>query len=286
LFWSNGRFGHDRFYNADVVDSLVQDWGAGIVRAAMAVDNLKPDDPTPTEELGGYLTHPFDNEFNVKKVVNAAIENGIYVIIDWHAHLAEQNAAAAVEFYARMASIYGEYNNVIYEIYNEPVGTPWPQIKAYAQPVVDAIRAQDPDNLIIVGTESYSQRVDLVATQGGGPIADDANNIAYTLHFYAGTHGNELRANATAAMNAGLALFATEWGTVNADGAGQVSAQGTQDWMNFLRTNNISHCNWAISDQREGGASALVPGVSATGGWSDTELTQTGLTVRNIIRTW
>jgi hypothetical protein len=286
LFWSNGRFGYDRFYNADVVNSLVQDWGAGIVRAAMAVDDLKPDNPTPTEELGGYLTHAFDNELNVKKVVNAAIANGIYVIIDWHSHLAEQNAGAAVEFYGRMASIYGGYNNVIYEIYNEPVNTPWPQIKAYAEPVVAAIRAQDPDNLIIVGTQSYSQRPDLVATEGGGPIDDAANNIAYTLHFYAGTHGNDLRANATAAMAAGLAVIATEWGTVNADGGGQVSAQGTQEWMDFLRTNNISHCNWAISDQPQGGASALVPGVSATGGWTDAELTQTGQTVKAIIQGW
>lgn len=277
FFWSNGRFGQDLFYTAETVRWLAQDWGVRIVRAALAVDNGN----TPVDEVGGYLTLPLDNERNLRVVVNAAIENGIYVIIDYHAHTAEQNTDAAVEFFSEMASIYGGYNNVIYEIYNEPLNAGWPQIKAYAARVIPAIRQRDPDNLIVVGTPFYSQQVDVASAD---PIDD--NNVAYTLHFYAASHGEELRNRATAAMNNGIALMVTEWGSTNADGFGQPNQGATQQWMNFLRDNNISHCNWAVADQGEGSASALVRGASPLGGWSDADLTASGRLVKGIIQSW
>lgn len=283
LFWSNGRYGMDRFYNADVVDWLVQDWGAGLVRAAMAVDDDRPGGTTPVDQLGGYLTRKFDSTLNVKRVVNAAIENGIYVIIDWHAHLAEQNTEAAVEFFGEMASIYGGYNNVIYEIYNEPVNTSWPQIKQYAASVMAAIRAQDPDNLIIVGTPQYSSDV---AAAAADPIQGD-RNVAYTLHFYAGEGAHDgYRGRATEAMAAGIALMVTEWGTTPASGLGQPNAGSTQQWADFLKANNISHANWAVADQGEATASQLVTGASASGGWGDADLTTSGRLVKGIIQNW
>lgn len=278
FFWSNGMFGQDLFYTAENVRWLAQDWGARLVRAAMAVDNGTS---TPLDQVGGYLTRPLDNKRNLQVVVNAAIESGIYVIIDYHAHAAEQNTQAAVEFFSEMATLYGGFNNVIYEIYNEPVNTGWPQIKAYAEQVIPAIRQRDPDNLIVVGTPFYSQQVD-VASQD--PINDP--NVAYTLHFYAATHGDDLRNRATTAMNNGIALMVTEWGSTNADGFGQPNQGATQQWMTFLRDNNISHANWAIADQGEGSASALVRGASTLGGWTDAQLTASGRLIKGIVQTW
>jgi hypothetical protein len=276
FFWSTGRYGQDLFYTAEAVQWLAQDWGSQIVRAALAVD-----DSSPLDQVGGYLTHPFDNQFNVQKVVNAAIENGIYVIIDYHSHAAEQNTQAAIEFFSEMASIYGDYENVIYEIYNEPVNTGWQQIKQYAQQVIPAIRAQDPDNLIVVGTPFYSQQV-------GAAAADriNDNNVAYTLHFYAGSHGDALRNEAQQAMGNGIALMVTEWGSTNADGFGQPNQGATQQWMDFMRQNNISHCNWAVADQGEGSASGLVRGASPFGNWGDGDLTASGRLARELIRSW
>ncbi|MEY2931201.1 MAG: putative endoglucanase [Pseudomonadota bacterium] len=277
FFWSNGMFGQDLFYTAETVRWLAQDWGTQIVRAALAVDNGN----TPVAEVGGYLTRPLDNKHNLQVVVNAAIENGLYVIIDYHAHTAEQNTASAVAFFSEMATLYGAYENVIYEIYNEPLNAGWPQIKAYAEQVIPAIRQRDPDNLIVVGTPFYSQQVDVAAAD---PIND--RNVAYTLHFYAASHGDELRNRATTAMNNGIALMVTEWGTTNADGFGQPNQAATTQWMNFLRANNISHANWAVADQGEGSASALVRGASTLGNWSDAQLTASGRLAKGIIQSW
>jgi hypothetical protein len=55
-----------------------------------------------------------------------------------------------------MARTCGHHHNIIYEIYNEKLAVSW-IIKPYAEAVAGAIRAIDPDNLIIVGTPNWSQ---------------------------------------------------------------------------------------------------------------------------------
>jgi len=271
LFWSNTGFGAERFYNGNVVDWLQEDFEATIVRAAMGVD-----------EFGGYLSDRQGNLQRVEAVVDAAIANGMYVIIDWHSHHAENYRAQSIDFFQQMARKYGNHPNVIYEIYNEPLGVSWSQtIKPYSEAVIAAIRAIDPDNLIIVGTPFFSQEVDVASRN---PITG-YDNIAYTLHFYAGTHGASLRQRAEIALSNGIALMVTEWGTVNANGDGGVARSSTDEWINFLRENDISHLNWSVHDKNEG-ASVLRPGASAQGRWSQNDLTASGQFVREIIRDW
>lgn len=271
LFWSNTGWGGEKYYNARTVAWLKNDWNANLVRAAMGVD-----------ESGGYLSDAAGNKARVIAVADAAIANDMYVIIDWHSHRAEQNQPQAVAFFQDMARRYGNTNNVIYEIYNEPLQVSWSgTIKPYAQAVISAIRAIDPDNLIIVGTPTWSQDVDVASRD---PIRGYAN-IAYTLHFYAGTHGQFLRDKAQVALNNGVALFVTEWGAVNADGNGGVATAETNAWVNFMKTKKLSNANWALNDKAEG-ASALKPGASVDGGWTASQLTASGTLARNTIRGW
>lgn len=270
LFWSNTGWGGEKFYNANVVRWLKTDWNASIVRAAMGID-----------APGGYLMDPAANVARVKAVVDAAIANDLYVIIDWHSHRAEAQRTEAISFFEDMARTYGTRNHLIYEIYNEPLQISWSgQIKPYAEAVIAAIRAIDPDNLIVVGTPSWSQDVEVAAAD---PIA--GANLAYALHFYAGTHGQFLRDKAQAALNRGVALFVTEWGAVNANGDGAVATKETKAWMDFLKTRGISHANWATNDKAEG-ASVLLPGASHAGGWPAHQLTASGALAKQIISGW
>lgn len=271
LFWSNNNWGGEAFYNSSTVNWLTNDWDISIIRAAMGV-----------EDNGGYISDSTSNKTRVKTVVDAAINEGIYVIIDWHSHHAENYQTEAVAFFEEMATLYGQYDNVIYEIYNEPLQVSWDNvIKPYANAVVAAIRAIDSSNLIIVGTPTWSQDVDAASLN---PITG-YSNIAYTLHFYAGTHGQWIRSKATTALNNGIALMVTEWGTVNANGNGAVDSVSTADWMTFLCNNNLSHCNWALNDKVEG-ASALISGASNLGNWSANDLTASGTLVKSIIKDW
>ena len=242
LFWSNTRWGGEQYYSREVIEELVKKWRVSIVRCAMGV-----------EDRGGYVFDANANENRVRKVVEAAIAFDIYVIIDFHSHHAELYIEEAKEFFKAMAEDYGSYPNVIFEIYNEPISTDWPAIKTYAEEVVPIIR-EFSENLILLGTPTYSQDLDVVAES---PVSFD-DNIAYVLHFYAGTHSDELRAKAQVAIDADLCVFVSEWGSVDADGDGRVASQSVSRWISFLDDNNISHLNWALNVKDEG-ASVLLP---------------------------
>lgn len=273
-FWSNTGWGAERFYNSGAVNYFRNTWKAGIIRAAMGV-----------EASGGYLSDPTGNKNRVKAVVDAAIAAGMYVIIDWHSHDAELYTSSAISFFQEMAQTYGNTPNVIYEIYNEPEAasaTPWSTIKSYALQVIPAIRNIDPDNIIVVGTPNWSQFVSHAAND---PITG-YSNIAYTLHFYAATHKQWLRDEATYALNNGIALMVTEYGTCEATGDGVVDQTSTNEWVAFMKQNYLSNCNWSIHDKAEA-ASILKPGVvSSTGNWTDADLTTSGLLVKGIVLNW
>ncbi|MEW7292451.1 cellulase family glycosylhydrolase [Aquimarina sp. 2304DJ70-9] len=267
LFWSNWDVG-GKFYNSNTVSHLAKEWKSDIVRAAMGV-----------EEEGGYITNSAREKNKVKAVVEAAIAEGIYVIIDWHTHKAEEYQEEAIDFFTEMAQLYGNNDHVIYEVYNEPVFQSWSTVKSYANAVVNAIRAVDPDNLIIIGTPQWSQKV---VDASNDPLTQ--NNIAYTLHFYAGDHKQFLRDEATKAMNNGIALFVTEWGAVNANGDGGADKPETEKWMQFLKDNHISHANWSVSDKVEG--ASVVAGNAGVSGLLANNLTETGFYLKNIIENW
>ncbi len=229
FFWSNWSA---KYYKAEYVRRMADEFGCEIVRASYGINGSVPYDVSDVDRI--------------KVIVEAAIDEGLYVIIDWHAHDAHLNCAEAVSFFSMMASEYGQYDNVIFEVYNEPTQVKWSDVKAYAEEVISAIRKHS-DNLIIVGSPTWSQDVDKAAAD---PIDDP--NTAYTLHFYAGTHKKWLRDRAERAMADGIALFVTEWGSVNADGNGKADKTSTLEWVNWCNKNGISMCNWAINDKAEG----------------------------------
>lgn len=266
--WSQWEGSH--YFNADAVRWLRDDWHASIVRAPLGIAK------------DGYLAHPAANRERVTAVVDAAIAADIYVIIDWHDHHAHQHAELAIEFFAAMARRYHGNPHVIYEIYNEPLrDASWSKdVKPYAERIIAAIRAHDPAGLIVVGTPNWSQDVDVAATD---PLTD--TNVAYTLHFYAATHKQWLRDKALVALQRGLALFVTEWGTCAANGDGKIDHAEIDAWLTFMREHGLSHCNWNISHKNET-SSILRPGAAFTGQWQDSDLTPSGQLVRDIVRSW
>ncbi|ULC58140.1 glycoside hydrolase family 5 protein [Flaviramulus sp. BrNp1-15] len=264
FFWSQWI---GKYYTKETVKWLKEDWNCNIVRAAMAIDH------------DGYLVNPEVEKAKVKTVIDAAIEEGIYVLIDWHDHEAENHLEEAKTFFSEIAKTYGDIPNIIYETYNEPLNVSWKTVlKPYHEAVIEEIRKYDPDNIIVCGTRNWSQNVDDVI---GNKIDD--NNVAYTLHYYAATHKQELRNTALNALNNDIPLFVTEFGTTQASGDVEINEAESKLWWAFLDEHKISWCNWSIADKEEL-AAALKPGASATGGWPESEITTSGKIVRNELK--
>lgn len=226
------------------MQALRDEWDSNVFRIAMYV------------EEGGYLNNPTGTTSKVEELIDAAIDLDMYVIIDWHI-LSDGNPqihkADAKAFFDVISNKYKEYPNVIYEICNEPNYSSWEnEIKPYAEEVIEVIRNNTEKSIIIVGTNSWSQDVEDPAND---PIED--SRVIYSLHFYSGTHTEDLRNRATSVLDK-IPLFVTEFGVSDASGNGGVYLDEAEKWMTWMNENNISWVNWSLSNKDETSA-LLIP---------------------------
>ena len=230
--------------------------------AAAKVDIVRVAMYTDPYESGYFLKDGTVNQKIVEiveNIVKSTADAGLYCIIDWHT-LRDGNPMThvqqAADFFDAMSKKYGSDPHVLYELANEPNGpdVTWDGVcRPYAVQVLAAVRKNAPDAVVLVGTPTWDQDVDLAAKN---PLPADGN-LLYVFHFYAGTHGPELRAKITAAAQS-IPLFCTEWGTTASTGSGSTFPQETQVWHDFLDQYGFSSCNWSLSTVRES-ASALEP---------------------------
>lgn len=265
---THGLSWYPQYVNQKAFSYMKKNWHINAVRLAMY-----------TGEYNGYCTGDKANrralEKKIDQGVRYAAKSGLYVIIDWHI-LSDGNPKTyekeSLAFFKKMASKYKNRTNVIYEICNEPNGgVSWEDIKSYAEKVIKVIRARDKNAVILVGTPNWSQDVELAAEN---PIRG-YKNLMYTLHFYAGTHGEYLRNKAQTALDRGLPLFVSEFGISDASGNGALNKAEGGLWMKFLNKNKISYIAWNLSNKAESSA-LLKTSCSKNSGWKSKDLTPWG----------
>lgn len=270
---THGLAWYPEYVNIESFRTLRDDWNANVIRLAVY-----------TEEYGGYCSGGNREELKalVDKGVNYATQLGMYVIIDWHIlndNNPQTHKQEAIEFFREMSAKYAGYDNVIYEICNEPHYVSWDNdIKPYAAEVISAIRANDSNALILVGTNTWSQDVTDVV---GSRLDDD--NVMYVLHFYAATHKDDLRDKLIRAREAGIPVFISECSICDASGSGAVDYSSANEWLRLCNENNISFIAWSLSNKNET-ASLIRSDCSKLSGWSEEDLTDTGKWFRDAIR--
>lgn len=253
-----------QYVNKESFQTLRDDFQVNTIRLAMY-----------TAEDGGYCVS--DNKEKLEELIDQGVqytkELGMYVIIDWHI-LSDNNPLKyqkeAKDFFKRISEKYKNEEHVIYEICNEPNGnTTWDDIKTYANEVIPIIR-ENTDNIIIVGTPTWSQDIDKAAQS---PLKQD--NIVYALHYYASTHQNDLRQRLINCVDK-IPVFVSEFGICDASGNGNIDEQSANEWIRLLDQNKIGRVLWNLSNKNE--ASAMIQSTcQKTSSWKQEDLTQSGL---------
>ena len=258
-----------RFYNKKIMKTLKRDWYCTVVRAAMGV---QPDE----DPKAGYIQNPTWSMSCLTPIIETAIKQNVYVIIDWHSH--HMYTDEAKQFFGEMARKYGHYPHIIYEIYNEPIEDTWADVKKYAAEVIGEIRRYDPDNIVLVGCPHWDQDIHLVANS---PLTD-VKNVMYTVHFYAATHGDELRQRTEDAIKSGVPVFISECGAMEATGDGEMDMESEEQWIGMCERLGLSWLCWSISDKDET-CSMLLPQAKSTGPWSDNVIKPYGKLVKSML---
>lgn len=253
--------------NEQMFKEMSHDDGMNVIRLAMYTYGVG---------ITGYCTNG-DKERHKKDIFDAveqAKKNDMYAIIDWHI-LGDGDPNIYIDesklFFDEMSQKYKDYNNVLYEICNEPNGVEWPAVKSYAEQIIPIIRKNDPDSVIIVGNPDWSKDLESVAED---PL--DFENIMYTFHFYASTHKEEFRDVVKTVSQAGLPVFVTEYSVTAASGGLPRDIESADEWINLLEEENISYCLWALAKVPEA-CSIIKNNVTKLNGFERDDYTPTGV---------
>lgn len=263
------------YTNPDAIDAMVDNWGINVLRIAMYVQEK------------GYATNAVktEDEWNtyIDSVTNLCAKKGIYCIIDWHIltpgdPMDKANYDKAMEFWNYMSKKHAKDAHVLYEICNEPNGgdVSWPRVREYGRKIIDEIRKNDKSSVVLVGTPVWSQDVDVASL---AQIEDQ--DVMYSLHFYAGSHGKPFRQRGERALAANAPIFITEFGTSDASGDNGFFRDATLTWLKWAKKNNLSWCNWSFADKGES-ASLLHEGDAQKGNWNNA--TEAGKLIRCVLR--
>lgn len=255
------------YVNKNSFKYMKKKWKINTVRLAMY-----------TSDYNGYCTGDAANKSRLLKLIDDGVkyatDTGLYVIIDWHIlndNNPMEHKKESISFFKKMAKKYKNYSNVLYEICNEPNGgTNWSTIKSYSESVISKIRKYDKDAVVIVGTPTWSQDVDLAAADR---LSSKYGNVMYTLHFYAATHGEFLRDKARKALDAGLPLFVSEFGICDASGNGGISKAEAAKWFKLLNERHVSMVAWNLSNKNESSA-FIKPECKKLTGWKNSDLSE------------
>lgn len=263
---TNGLITAEGYLNEELFRELSQERGVNLFRFAMYTYGVG---------VVGYCTGGDKDRHkqDIVKGVELAGAQDMYALVDWHIlsdgdpnlYLDEAKA-----FFSEMAERFSACDHVLYEICNEPNGVDWQTVKAYAEQIIPVIREKDPAALVVVGNPDWSKDLDSVAAD---PLAFD--NVMYTLHFYAASHGQELRDMTERLSREGLPIFVTEYGVTASSGGFPRDLESADLWIELLERENISYCMWSFSAAPEP-CSALRTGLLKYSGFEDDDYNATG----------
>jgi aryl-phospho-beta-D-glucosidase BglC (GH1 family) len=240
---------------------IARDWHANVVRIS-----LHPSDWE--EQPHAQIIETLDRE------IGAALANGMYVILDWHAigwpdgyyepiekdwtddpkDLYNSNFALAKDFWNAVSAHFGQDRRIIFELWNEPVLNKaeedddkekpgWDKLKPYYGQLLQVVRAHSGNVVLATGNQwAYDLR-----GIRENPLA--GANIAYCWHIYASTDDDDESQWALHLddLQTVAPVMVTEWGfqeNTDEDFKGSVKSFGAKFVRDFLEGRHLHSTAW------------------------------------------
>jgi endoglucanase len=198
------RLHSENKFNKEYFNKL-RETGANVIRIPVHPENWIQD----KDYLWRYLD----------PIVTWAGESNTYVIIDWHyignvatgagpemPDIAIKPKELTMEFWKLTARYFRTVPNVIFEIFNEPSSIGAEEWRNNALEIIQAIREQGANQLVVVGGIDYSKDLSWVIEH---PITEE--NIAFASHIYP-VHSSNLWDHWFGTVAEKYPVLVTEWG--------------------------------------------------------------------------
>ncbi|MDO4524165.1 MAG: cellulase family glycosylhydrolase [Bacteroidales bacterium] len=251
--WSTFSLHYKGYCGGEGQWKMMKDYGANIVRLAMYIDD--PNDG------GSYLQRPDYFKNLIKQSIAETKALNMYCIVDWHTTPDSLLSGDPNDYIAESKDFFGEiskycadngYDNVLYEICNEST-CGWSNIKSYAEEVMPEITANQPDAIIIVGTDSWCQKI---MEPVSSPIKNEfKKNVMYSFHYDACSHYSLLGDFRNAQKH--LPVFVSEWSAVHFNGDGPFCKENSDELISNCENTSavapqvVSWCIWNWSSKNE-----------------------------------
>ncbi len=212
------------------------------------------------------------NLLSIKKVLDRAFADGLYVVLDPHnyGYLTDTNTgvnrligsdaeatAQFVDWWIRVATVFENYPNVIFGLMNEPNAQTAAQWKTGAVAAINGIAQVTTSRWVFVPGTSYTGAHSWVSSGNGaawaGYVPPAGMNIAFEMHEYldsdfSGTHA------ACAGFGSSPMTAATSWANTNGFKVWIGEFGWSQDptcppdataLMSYMTTNEPTYLGWA-----------------------------------------
>lgn len=253
------------------VDSLINDWGFNTIRV-------------PNYLLGSYgQPHPADNSYGTNhQIVDAFTSQGAVVIFDAHDRIGGyyQNTEWEIlkNYWREMAREFKDNPNVWFNLHNEPGNaTPNPEKwVSYHRELIDLIRAEGANNLIVVDGEAWGQdyHTQTIATHAR-EILNKNQNIVFSIHAYEQWNDNDIASYLDELYVRDIPVIIGEYGAEN---EGQSTLAATSQTITATQEREIGRIVWEANltsgDSQFDGANTEVLSDLGMIVWNDLQRTE------------
>jgi hypothetical protein len=258
-FWARNPDWYPNYTTADYA-AIAEDWNANVVRISIFPTQWK--NMNRATLLAG-----------LAQEINAALDNGMYVIISYHvigwpdgwyqaaypgnpADTYDSSMTVARSFWAKMAQTYGSDTRIIFDLWNEPVHASsgwevadpnphWPALKLAYEDLIQTVRNNGAQNIVLATGNRWASW--LVGIKEN-PLTDP--KVVYAYHKYS-VEGSNTAAEwnkDTGGLIGVKPVLVSEWGYEDTDIAnptwpGSQASYGDA-FVTWMEANRLGSLAW------------------------------------------